>query len=97
MANPNDATITVDFVMPNPFKRMLYSRKTWWAILTLVGVLLAHYSNLPNEVIGSILAVGAAMIGSIAWEDAAEKSAPTNIAAGGDATVTTNPTTNAPS
>lgn len=60
---------------PNPFYQILLSRKTWWAVLSLVGVLLAHYSGLPTEVQASILALGVAMIGSIAWEDSAAKGA----------------------
>lgn len=68
--------------MPNPFIKIFYSRKTWWALLSLVGVLLAHYSGLPTEVQASILALGVAMIGSIAWEDSAEKGAKTTMMAG---------------
>lgn len=73
---------------PNPFIQIFYSRKTWWAILSLAAVLLAHYSGLPTEVQAGIIAVGIAMIGSIAWEDSAEKGRPTTVTAGGDASVT---------
>lgn len=70
---------------------MLYSRKVWVSILALCGVLLAHYSGLPIEVQGSILAVGVALIGSIAWEDAAAKSAPKTISAGAVETLNVTP------
>jgi hypothetical protein len=95
MADAKSATIQVDVKMPNPFVRMFYSRKTWWALLALGATLLAHYSGLPAQVQASIIAVGVAMIGSIAWEDAAEKSAATTVTAGGDASVT-NVTPDAP-
>ena len=67
---------------PNPFLMMLYSRKVWIAIVGLLALVLSEYTTLSVAVQGGIVAVMIALIGSIAWEDAAEKSAPTTINAG---------------
>jgi hypothetical protein len=88
MADAKNATIQVDVKMPNPFVRMLYSRKVWVSIIGLVAVALADYSGLSLEMRQQIIMVCLTLVGSMALEDAAEKSAPTTVTAGGDATVT---------
>lgn len=73
---------------PNVLRWLLRSRKVFVALITLLAVALAEYTQLSLDMQRSIIAVGLALMGTIAWEDSAEKSRPTTIAAGGDATVT---------
>lgn len=80
---------------PRPFAALASSRKTIVAVVTLVCstavVLVGLHLKAPVEGIailaGAITATAWKLIGAIAEEDSAEKSAPTNVAAGGDVVV----------
>ena len=55
-------------------KSLLHSRKFWIAVAALIQTLLFHFvADFPPEVWASIDAVLIVLIGSIAYEDAAEK------------------------
>lgn len=54
---------------------LLKSRKVALAVVGLASVLLAHYSGLPAEVQGAIVALFGAVILGIAHEDSGEKAA----------------------
>jgi hypothetical protein len=54
-------------------KSLLRSRKVAVAVIGLLAVLLAHYSNLPAEVQAAIVALAGAVILGIAHEDHGEK------------------------
>lgn len=48
---------------------LLQSRKFWLSVVSLAGVLLAHYSGLPAEVQAAIVAVFSTLVLAIAHED----------------------------
>lgn len=56
-------------------KYLLKSRKFWLAVFALVQTVVLHYVDVPKDIWMSIDGVVAVLIASIAWEDAAEKSA----------------------
>lgn len=58
----------------NTLKLLLRSRKVLLAAFGVVQTLAAHYLDIPIEVWASIDALVVAVIGAIAYEDAAEKS-----------------------
>jgi hypothetical protein len=58
----------------NILQSLIHSRKVALAVVGLIGVLLAHYSGLPNDVQASIVALIAAVILGIAVEDHGTKS-----------------------
>ncbi len=51
--------------------RLANSRKFWLSLVSLISVLLAHYTGLPVEVQQAIVAVFGVLVASIAFEDAA--------------------------
>jgi len=52
---------------------LLRSRKVWVAAGGLATTVAAHFFSVPAEIWMAIDAFGLALIGAIAWEDAAEK------------------------
>ncbi|MBE2202544.1 MAG: hypothetical protein IAE79_28290 [Anaerolinea sp.] len=54
---------------------LMTSRKFWLAVFAVVQVLVLHYLDVPDEVWQSIAALVMVLIGAIAYEDGAEKSA----------------------
>ena len=52
---------------------LLHSRKFWLAAFGVVQALVLQYLNVPDNVWGAIAGLVAFLIGSIAYEDAAEK------------------------
>jgi hypothetical protein len=75
-------------MQPNPFKALLMSRKFWMTILDLVvsatiyfvGKYAApQFAEDVKYIVAAIQPVFLVIIGSIAWEDAAEKGATTIV------------------
>lgn len=60
-------------------KTLLKSRKFWLAVFALVQTVVLHYVDVPKDIWMSIDGVVVVLIASIAWEDAAEKSADSGL------------------
>lgn len=75
----HDAEFEVLENEPPTFREVLlslfYSRKVLLALAGVISTVAAHYFNIPVEVWAAIDALLLAVIGGIAYEDGAEKSA----------------------
>jgi hypothetical protein len=76
----------------NPILALFRSRKFLLLLVDTVVSIIAYYNAVDPAIIAILQPVVIAVIAGIAYEDAAEKSQPTTIAAGGDVTTVTEQT-----
>lgn len=74
-------------MVTTPLKSLLYSRKFLLAVFGIITTLVLNYYNVDPEVWAAIDGLVIVLIGSIAHEDAAEKSGAQSIQAGNVETI----------